>query len=129
MNTRKLHSVLTYFIAGVWLINGLFCKVLGLVPRHELIVGRILGDAYAHPLTIIIGISEIIMALWVASGRWSRINSILQIMVVSGMNILEFFLVPDLLLWGKYNSLFAMVFILIVYYNEFQISHQSIHHS
>ncbi len=129
MNKRKLYTLLTYIIAGVWLSNGLYCKVLGQVPRHELIVGRILGDTYAHPLTIIIGISEIIMALWVVSGRWSRLSSILQIMVVASMNILEFILVPDLLLWGKYNSVFAFLFILIVYYNEYHISPQSIHHS
>ena len=37
------HQVLHYLIAAVWLANGLFCKVLNLVPRHQQIVARILG--------------------------------------------------------------------------------------
>jgi hypothetical protein len=39
MTTYKL---LNYLIAAVWLVNGLFCKVLGLVPRHQEIVATIL---------------------------------------------------------------------------------------
>ncbi len=39
----RLHQLLTYAIASVWLVNGLFCKVLNWVPRHQFIVARILG--------------------------------------------------------------------------------------
>ncbi len=35
------------------------------------------------------------------------------------MNGLEFSMVPDLLLWGRFNLVFALLFIGIVYYNEF----------
>ena len=35
------------------------------------------------------------------------------------MNTLEFVLVPDLLLWGKLNAVFAVCFILVVFFNEF----------
>lgn len=35
------------------------------------------------------------------------------------MNTLEFFLTPDLLLWGKFNALFAFLFIGFIYYQEF----------
>jgi hypothetical protein len=38
-------------IAAAWLVNGLFCKVLNFVPRHEEIVRRILGDEYSVFLT------------------------------------------------------------------------------
>jgi len=38
------------------------------------------------------------------------------------MNTLEFILVPDLLLWGRLNSLFALLFISLVYYNEFVLN-------
>jgi len=38
------------------------------------------------------------------------------------MNTLEFILVPDLLLWGKFNSLYAFIFIVLVYYNEFLLN-------
>ena len=95
--------------------------MLNLVPRHEQIVSRILGSEYAGSFTKTIGISEILMAAWILSGIKSRFSSIAQMIVVAMMNILEFFLVPDLLLWGKWNILFAFLFILTVYCNEFII--------
>jgi len=110
---------LTYCIATVWIANGLFCKVLNLVPRHEQIVARILGDDHSRLLTILIGLSEIIMAVWILSGYKTKLNAFAQITIVATMNTLEFILVPDLLLWGKLNSLFAFIFILVVYFNEF----------
>jgi uncharacterized membrane protein YphA (DoxX/SURF4 family) len=118
----KIHKTLTYCIASVWLANGLFCKVLNLVPRHEAIVARILGDNYSRPLTILIGLSEIIMAIWIVSGIKRRLNAIFQITIVAAMNTIEFFLAPDLLLWGKFNSLFAILFILVVYFNEIYLT-------
>jgi hypothetical protein len=42
-----------------------------------------------------------------------------QIAIVATMNVIEFFIVPDLLLWGKMNSVFALLFIGLVYYQEF----------
>jgi hypothetical protein len=93
--------------------------VLHLVTRHEQIVARILGDEYASVLTILIGFSELVMALWVLSKFKSRLNAIAQITIIGLMNTLEFILVPDLLLWGKLNSFFAFVFILLVFLNEF----------
>lgn len=122
MAHTKAHTILTYCIATVWIANGLFCKVLNLVPRHEQIVARILGGEYSRPLTILIGLSEIVMAIWVLSKFRSRLNAIAQIAVVATMNTLEFFLVPDLLLWGKFNSVFAFLFILVVYFNEFYLN-------
>ena len=117
-------KLLTWLIASVWLINGLFCKVLNLVPRHQEIVGSILGIEFAQPLTILIGISEICMAIWFLSGIKSRFNAIAQISIVGLMNILEFILVPDLLLWGRFNILFAIMFMGLVYYYEFVLSPQ-----
>jgi DoxX-like family len=93
--------------------------VLNLVPRHQLIVGSILGQTYAPLLTKAIGVSEICMAIWILSGIKSRLCTWAQIGVVATMNILEFVLVPDLLLWGKFNACFAFCFMLLVYYNEF----------
>ncbi len=115
----KYSVFINYLIALVWLINGLICKVLNLVPRHQQIVGEILGDTYVGEFTFVIGISEILMAGWIILGVYSRLNAIAQITIVASMNILEFILVPELLLWGRFNSLFASGFILLVYFNEF----------
>ena len=121
MKNKQLSIILTYVIAFVWIANGLFCKVLNLVPRHQEIVARILGDDYARPLTFLIGSSEVIMAIWILSGYKSKWNAWTQIGVVGLMNTLEFILVPDLLLWGKLNSVFAFMFILVVYFQEFKL--------
>ena len=122
MKNKNLNKALTLLISVVWLANGLFCKVLNLVPRHEQIVARILGEDYSRPLTILIGLSEVLMAVWVLSKFKSKLNTIMQIIVVLTMNTLEFILVPDLLLWGRLNSLFALLFISLVYYNEFVLN-------
>ena len=121
MKNKQLSIILTYVIAFVWIANGVFCKVLNLVPRHQQIVARILGDDFPRPLTFLIGISEVIMAIWILSGYKSKWNAWTQIGVVGLMNTLEFILVPDLLLWGKLNSVFAFMFILVVYFQEFKL--------
>lgn len=122
MQKNIIQNIFKYSIALVWVANGLLCKVLNFVPRHEQIVARILGDEYSRPLIILIGISEIGMAIWFLSGIKSRLNTIAQIVIVANMNILEFILVPDLLLWGKLNSMFAFLFIIVVYYNHFHLN-------
>jgi hypothetical protein len=115
MRASTLQRLLTYALAAVWLVNGLFCKVLHLVPRHEAIVARILGPAYASPLTRVIGLAEIGMAIWVLSGRYIRLNASAQLGLVASMNVLEFFLAPDLLLWKQLNIVFAGLFMVVVY--------------
>jgi|SRR5690606_16113197 len=124
MSKRFTHKLLTVFIASVWIINGLFCKVLNLVPRHAEIVAIILSlqKSVANNITILIGFAEIIMAFWILSGYKSKLNAFAQIIIVAIMNSLEFIIVPDLLLWGKFNSLFAFIFILLVYFNEFVLN-------
>ena len=122
MSFIKIHRIINYCIASVWLLNGLFCKVLNFVPRHKLIVSGILGDQYSKPLTLLIGTSEIAMSIWILTGFKSRLNAIAQMVIVGIMNLLEFVLVPDLLLWGKMNSIFAALFILVVYFNEFYLN-------
>ena len=119
---RDSYRIIRYLIATIWLANGLFCKVLNLVPRHELIVARILGDTHARLLTITIGLSEIVMAVWIVSGIKSRLNAICQITIIATMNLIEYFLASDLLLWGKVNALFAILLIALIYFNEFVLS-------
>ena len=42
-----VNTILTIPISLVWLFNGLFCKLLDFVPRHEAIVARIPGMQHA----------------------------------------------------------------------------------
>ncbi|WP_336517920.1 DoxX-like family protein [Pollutibacter soli] len=125
MNKIFLYRFLQMLIGSIWLINGLFCKVFNLVPRHEQIVATILGKQSSREHTIAIGLAETAMAIWIFSGKLSRLNSILQMIVIGTMNILEFILLPELLLWGKWNFFFALMLILVIFVNEFYLKKKS----
>lgn len=122
LNHRNTYNYLIYFTACIWFTNGLICKVLNFVPRHEAIVATILGDSFSRQITFTIGVSEIIMGIWILSRFKSKLNAVVQITVVAVMNLLEFILTPELLLWGKFNSVFACVFIAVVYWYEFVLN-------
>jgi hypothetical protein len=116
--------VLTIAISLVWLVNGLFYKVLNFVPRHQQIVARILGEDCSWLLTKAIGFSEVLVFVWIVSGIQSRWCTIFQIVIVSVMNVIEFVLASDLLLFGKWNALFAFLFLMMVFVNEFLLKKQ-----
>lgn len=115
-----LKTFFPFFIAGVWLVNGLFCKVLNVVPRHQQIVARILGEAHSTLLTKTIGGLEMLMAIWILSRLHQRLCIAVQILLVATMNVIEFLLAPDLLLFGKGNIIIATGFILsLLWYKGF----------
>jgi len=116
---KLLHVLTTALICLIWFVNGFFCKVLNLVPRHQEIVGRILGEEYSWLFTKAIGVSEILMVVWILSRIRTRFSTIFQMAIVGTMNIMEFVLVPDLLLFGRMNIVFASIFIVLIYVNEF----------
>ncbi len=92
------------------------------MPRHQQIVARILGGSYAALLTTAIGIAETLMAIWILSGVWPRVNVVMQIIIIAVMNIIEVALARDLLLWGGFNAIFAFAFIVVIYVNQFYLS-------
>ncbi|WP_409151247.1 DoxX-like family protein [Sphingobacterium sp. BS-2] len=116
---RVLNRLLILFFSLIWLVNGLFCKILNLVPRHQQIVAEILGETYAKSLTIAIGVGEMLMAIWIISRKFSRLSAITQILLIVTMNILEIILAPHLLLWGRLNIIFALCLAALVYYQGF----------
>ena len=124
MQRKFVHKLLTFCIVIIWIINGLFCKVLNLVPRHQQIVAKILANEHARLLTVLIGFSEIFMAIWILSGIKSKLNAIAQIIIIAVMNTLEFILVPDLLLWGKANAIFAFILTGVIFCNEFYLNNK-----
>ena len=124
MKRKLAHKLLTIGIAIIWILNGLFCKVLNLMPRHQQIVAKILANEHARLLTVLIGFSEIFMAIWILSGIKSKLNAIAQIIIIAVMNTLEFILVPDLLLWGKANAIFAFILTGVIFCNEFYLNNK-----
>jgi hypothetical protein len=109
-----MHTASKLVLAGIWLVMGLGAKVLDLAPRHREIVARILGEDHADLLTVAIGMGEIGMAAWILSGRFPRLCAIAQIGLVGVMNFIEILLARDLLLFGAWNGLVALAFILFV---------------
>jgi hypothetical protein len=107
--------VLQIAIGMVWLINGLYCKWLGAVPRHQQIVATILGDTHASLLTRLIGIGEVGIACWMFTGKSLHICVGCQILLVVAMNTIEFIFAPHLLLFGAYNAVFALAFVLFLW--------------
>lgn len=111
---------LRLFFAAVWLVNGVWCKIIDGVPRHREIVARILGEEHSLALTRMIGAGEVVMAVWILSGiRW-KWSCAAQIVAVLLMNLIEFFVVPDLLLFGRFNSIVALAYVSLVAWAEFR---------
>lgn len=119
MSQKQIAFCASVLVAFVWFANGLFCKVLNLVPRHQQIVGSILGQEFAALITKTIGFTEILFVLWIFSRIEPRLCAATQIVIVLLMNVIEFVLVPDLLLFGRLNLLLACLFASFVYWAEF----------
>lgn len=116
---NKLNEIFTTLIASVWLINGLYCKILNQVPRHEALAAKILNTNNSRVAIIIIGVLEVILAIWVFLKYKQKTNAVLQICIVILMNTLEFIYARELLLWKELNMFFALIFIVLVYINAF----------
>lgn len=104
--------------ALVWVVNGLFCKVIGLVHRHQEIVARILGETYARELTVAIGITEVLFGCWILSGLKWRWSVALQVAGVLTMNVIEIIMAAELLLFGVWNGLVALGYCALVSYSS-----------
>lgn len=91
-------------IGSVWGFHGLYSKLLDGIPRHRLIVGRILGESLAGPATVAIGLLEVGLGLWAFTGRKRIACATVQTLAIASMNTLEILLADDLLI-----SAFGMV--------------------
>jgi hypothetical protein len=107
--------IITYSIALIWLLFGLLGKLIPITPTHIQIVARVFGDPLSRPITILIGVGELLIALWVISGKWRTVCGWLQIALVVIMNCIELTIARDLLLWGPLNGFFALIFVVAVY--------------
>jgi hypothetical protein len=116
MTETRWQQIFHYLVAAVWLINGVWCKVLNQVPRHESIVKKLIAPVYYREFTIAIGISETLLALWLLSGLYRRFNYMLQIVLIVSMNMIEYIFAKELLLFGHYNLMIAIAFTICLYW-------------
>jgi hypothetical protein len=93
-----VHVLLRCGTAAVWFVFGLCFKVLDLVPRHERIVAAVLGPDLARPLTVAVGVGEVMLGLWILARVWPRTCALVQTLAIAAMNALELAFAHDLLL-------------------------------
>lgn len=95
-NLARLRLILRILVGSVWVFHGFYSKILDLIPRHKLIVARILGEDAAF-LTPFIGGAEVLMGLWVFSSIKPRLCALAQTCILVSMNLLEIIFAYDLL--------------------------------
>ena len=85
-------------IGSVWVFHGLYSKILNGIPRHRLIVGKVMGDANAGIATRVIGVLEVLLGVWAWTG-WQPVGcAVVQTAAIVAMNSLEIFLARELLI-------------------------------
>ena len=91
-------ALLTFVTASVWLVFGTWFKLLGMVPRHRLIIAAVVGEVAAGPITLVVGAAETALALWIISGMYPRICAAVQSLAIVTMNTFELIYARNLLL-------------------------------
>ena len=85
-------------IGAVWIFRGLYSKLLHGIPRHQLIVAKVLGEKIACPATKAIGVLEVLLGLWVLSGSVPIPCAVVQTLAIVSMNTIEIALARELLI-------------------------------
>jgi len=99
--TLPSNKLIRLSIALVWFYQGLWCKVLGGISRHEAVIASVplIGPAAGHTVLIALGLLECGIAVWVLLGRWMRRAAIVQTVLLAAMNagglIWAAHLIPD----------------------------------
>ena len=88
-------------LAAVWLVHGLYNKLLGGSPRHLAIVQSVpgLSGAIGRYTLVAVGLMEVSIAAWMLSRRAPRTCAAVQTAVLLTMNALELTYARELLLW------------------------------
>ena len=95
------HKLVRLSIATVWFYQGLWCKVLGGLPREEAVISSVpfLAGKEVRFALITLGLIECGLAVWVLSGKWMRQAASVQTALLAAMNggglIWAWHLIPD----------------------------------
>jgi hypothetical protein len=113
--SESARLALAVFIGGVWLFHGCYSKLWNGIPRHRQIVGRILGDRHARALTVVIGLMEAFLGVWVISGRARVLCAVIQTTALVAMNSIEIWLARDLLISPAGMAALNALFIALIW--------------
>jgi uncharacterized membrane protein YphA (DoxX/SURF4 family) len=114
--SKNFHRWLTFLIGSVWVFHGLYSKISDGIPRHRLIVERILGEGIADFATLFIGVLELLLGLWIFTCFWRKTCAMVQTLALVSMNFLEIWLAKDLLISASGMVALNLVFLSLVWY-------------
>jgi hypothetical protein len=98
LQPRPVHLLAQVVIGSVWVFHGIYSKILNGIPRHRLIVGKILGKERAQIATWTIGALEFLLGVW-AFTDWRPVwCASIQTTAIVAMNALEILLARELLI-------------------------------
>lgn len=100
MTTGITDTSVRPFLASVWLVHGLYNKLLGGSPRHLAIVQAVPGLAGTTGVRVLtaVGVFEVAIAIWILSGRAPRACAAAQTTALLSMNVVELTFARHLLL-------------------------------
>ena len=108
--------LLRNLIGSVWVFHGLYSKLSNGIPRHRMIVARILGEGIADHATLVIGALEVVLGLWAWSGKFRRTCAVVQTLAIVSMNALEITFAKDLLISAPGMVVLNVLFLSLVWY-------------
>jgi hypothetical protein len=96
-----MSRALTPALAAVWLVHGLYNKLLGGSPRHLAIVQALPGlqGVVGARVLVAVGVAEVAIAGWMLSRRAPRWCAAFQTVLLLSMNVTELTYARPLLLW------------------------------
>ena len=113
---ERLHFMAQVGIGSVWLFHGLYSKLLNGIPRHRLIVGKILGKEIAGIATKTIGLLELILGAWAIAGWHPVWCASVQTAALIAMNSLEIILAREFLISAAGMVALNLFFLVVVWW-------------
>src|SRR3984957_19503326 len=98
LQPHAIHTLAQIVIGSVWVFHGIYSKILNGIPRHRLIVGKILGKERAQIATRTIGALEFLLGMWAFTGWQSVWCASIQTTAIIAMNSLEILMARELLI-------------------------------
>lgn len=84
-------------VAGVWIYEGLWCKILGRQKNELLVVEAVprYGEKFGRPFLTTLGWIELVLGLWVLSGWAPGLCALVQTVLLFVLNV-------NGLLWSRH---------------------------
>jgi DoxX-like family len=75
-------------VAAVWLYEGIWCKLLGGEPNQARVINAVpaLGPRFGGPFLKILGVAEVLLALWVLSRLAPVVCALAQTVLLVALN-------------------------------------------